>query len=85
MRRMRQMLGDQVVVNIDDSRFVPISAVAADDTQYLPKKMTRMMRALRTIRLTNQTSQRLRNDWMLQTISRSNASLILPESGVHGQ
>ena len=73
---MRQMLGDRVVVNIDDLRNTERGALLPGDTQYVPRKMNRMMRALRTARLTGRTSKQLRSEWMLRTISRANASLV---------
>jgi hypothetical protein len=76
MRRMRQMLGERIVVNIDDLRNTPRGAILPADTQYVPRKMSRMMRAMRAARLSGKTSEQLRSDWMLQTISQSNASLV---------
>lgn len=73
---MRQMLDGQIVVNIDDLRNTPRGAILSNDTQYVPRKMSRMMRAIRAARLTGKTSEKLRSDWMFQTISQSNASLV---------
>ncbi len=73
---MRQMLGERIVVNIDDLRNTPRDAILPHDTQYVPRKMSRVMRAMRAARLTGKTSEKLRSDWMLQTISQSNASLV---------
>ncbi len=73
---MRRMLGERIVVNIDDLRNTARGAILPNDTQYVPRKMSRMMRAMRAARLTGKTSEKLRSDWMLQTISQSNASVV---------
>lgn len=73
---MHQLLGNQIVVNIDDLKYTPRGAALPSHTQYIPRKMSRAMRALRTARLTSATSEKLRSEWMLETISQSNASLV---------
>jgi glycosyltransferase involved in cell wall biosynthesis len=70
------MLGDRIVVNIDDLRNTPRGGRLCENTNYVPRKISRMMRAARALRLTGRTTKKLREDWMLQTISRSGASLV---------
>lgn len=73
---MRHMLGHRVVVNIDDLRNVDRGASLPTDTQYVPRKMSRMMRLMRSVRLTRRTNGQLRSEWMLRTLADANASLV---------
>lgn len=73
---MREMLGEQIVVNVDDLRNTDRGASLPQDTLYVPRKMNRMMRAIRAARLTTRTNEKLRSDWMLQTISQARASVV---------
>ena len=75
MGRMRQMLADRIVVNVDDLRNIDRQTTLVPGTKYVPRKNNRMMRALRSLRLTSQTTQKLRSDWMMRTIADSGASL----------
>jgi glycosyltransferase involved in cell wall biosynthesis len=76
MGRMREMLNDQIVVNIDDSRSIDRDAVLANGTRYVPRKMNRWGRALRLLKLNRQTDSQMRSEWMLRTIQKSDASLV---------
>jgi glycosyltransferase involved in cell wall biosynthesis len=70
------MLKDRIVVNVDDLRNTDRDAVLAEDTHYIPSKMSRLGRFMRTMRLTTQSDSKLRSEWMLQTIRESGASLV---------
>ena len=75
MGRMRKMLADRVVVNIDDMRNVDRGVKLAADTRYVPRKMNYLNRFLSAVRLSNRTHDKLRSQWMLQTITQSGAKL----------
>jgi glycosyltransferase involved in cell wall biosynthesis len=76
MGRMREMLKDQIVVNIDDSRSIDRDAVLAIGTHYVPRKMNRWGRAMRSLQLNRQTDEQMRSAWMLRTIQKSGALLV---------
>ncbi len=73
---MRQMLSDRIVVNIDDQWHVNGPDDRVDDAVYLPRKMNRCNRLLRSVGLTNQSDAQYRSEWMHRTISASGASLV---------
>ena len=70
------MLGEKVVVNVDDLRNTDRAAARETDTRYLPRKLSRFKRAMKVAGLTRETDAIRRSEWMLQTISQSNASLV---------
>lgn len=67
------MLGSRVVLNIDDMRHVTRGTELADQTRYVPRKLSRLMRATR---LLGNSDEKLRSDWMLQALTQSKASIV---------
>ncbi len=70
------MLGDRVVVNIDDLRNTRRNDVLPVDTLYLPRKVSRLGRLTRSLGLTGLTDQKLRSEWLLRELRKSNASSV---------
>jgi glycosyltransferase involved in cell wall biosynthesis len=75
MGRMRQMLGDQIVVNIDDLRNTSRGTPLQGDTQYIPRRQSGFQRVASALRISSETKESMRNEWLLKTISQSKASL----------
>ncbi|QDT07917.1 GDP-mannose-dependent alpha-(1-6)-phosphatidylinositol monomannoside mannosyltransferase [Rubripirellula lacrimiformis] len=76
MGRMKQMLGDHVVLNVDDLRNTPRGSNLSDDTHYIPRKVSRAKRAMRSIGLVRQTDDAMRSQWLLNQIRESKASSV---------
>ncbi len=72
---MRQMLGDQIVVNIDDLRNTSRETPLQDDTRYIPRRQNAFRRVASALRISSETKESMRNEWLLKTIAESKASL----------
>ncbi|MEO1527117.1 MAG: glycosyltransferase [Planctomycetota bacterium] len=77
MRRMHELLADQIVVSIDDCRNTRYSQRALTTIQLVPRKMSRVMRLIKLLGLTTRTHASTRSEWMLRVISRSGANCVL--------
>ncbi|MGB7343555.1 MAG: glycosyltransferase family 4 protein [Pirellulaceae bacterium] len=76
MTRMRQMLADRIAVNIDDARHVSRRDDRLPDTFYVPRKMNRVSRVLRSAGFVSTSDAKFRSDWMLNTVASSGATLV---------
>ncbi|MEM6688907.1 MAG: glycosyltransferase [Planctomycetota bacterium] len=89
MRRMRDMLAESIVVNIDDGRNQPKrrSVVASDDrlphgTKIVPRKVPRVSRWMESSGITqflgnrSRTNEQHREEWMLGVIEQSKANVV---------
>lgn len=76
MSRMREMLEDRIVVNVDDLRNVARGSTPSDETLYLPRKLPRGQRLLRAIGLSSQSNRSMRSEWMLATLSQHRPTLV---------
>ncbi|QDT08362.1 GDP-mannose-dependent alpha-(1-6)-phosphatidylinositol monomannoside mannosyltransferase [Planctomycetes bacterium K23_9] len=72
---MRQMLGEQIVVNIDDMRNTTQGTPMQSDTLYIPRRQSGFRRVASALRLTSETKESMRDEWLLKTITQHDASL----------
>lgn len=77
MRRMRGLLSKEIAVSIDDGRNTRKVPQEDSGLRLVPRKLGRMKRVLGRLKLTEETSESLRTEWLKREIDNSRATHVL--------